>query len=331
MAQVLKRRVRGQFVHINQYCWWFRNPAITRWYGKYPIIYRVLYIQKLVGLGISEPINRYVDICAMHSQPTSIARIRRLHLLAWTQRRSDFSSSVCEGHFSRKDVFFFFVCFCLVLDDSQTLQFFWVFFCGLWSFCWRRGFIIWSASPMQWKHPIKRIFSGSRFGNDFWLISWFAPGYVGQGWVVLWKETKVQAPTEGQDSSCLKGKGVKLQTPKLQFLWHFHHHFLLKNCYRIGRALQKFRLDEKIPAPFISSLKLTWHSPQKKSENEGGSWKLTGQVPIWVFPKIEVPQNGWFIMETPIKMDDLGVPLFLETSIWKPQGFLVFFVFPAGC
>ena len=27
-----------------------------------------------------------------------------------------------------------------------------------------------------------------------------------------------------------------------------------------------------------------------------------------MFPKIGVPQNGWFIRENPIKMDDLGGP-----------------------
>jgi len=37
-------------------------------------------------------------------------------------------------------------------------------------------------------------------------------------------------------------------------------------------------------------------------------------VNTWVFPKIGVPQNEWFIVENPLNMDDLGIPLFSETS-----------------
>ena len=47
---------------------------------------------------------------------------------------------------------------------------------------------------------------------------------------------------------------------------------------------------------------------------------VLGCTTIWDNPhmgvsKIGIPQNGWFIMETPIKMDDLGVPPFKETLI----------------
>ncbi len=37
-------------------------------------------------------------------------------------------------------------------------------------------------------------------------------------------------------------------------------------------------------------------------------------TPIWVVPKIGVHQNGWFIMENPIKWMSLGYPYF-----WKHQ------------
>ena len=52
--------------------------------------------------------------------------------------------------------------------------------------------------------------------------------------------------------------------------------------------------------------------------------RLNPATKRWMFPQIGVPQNGWFMMENPIKMDDLGVPLFSETPRCWIQ-LLVFF------
>ena len=54
------------------------------------------------------------------------------------------------------------------------------------------------------------------------------------------------------------------------------------------------------------------------------NWSLKRSLfsPIRMFPKIGVPQKRWFIMENPIKMDDLGGnPLFLETPIWPTTNY----------
>ena len=45
-----------------------------------------------------------------------------------------------------------------------------------------------------------------------------------------------------------------------------------------------------------------------------------------MFPKIGVPQNGWLIVENPIKMDDLGVPFletYVEVSLIDPMNWLI--------
>ena len=66
----------------------------------------------------------------------------------------------------------------------------------------------------------------------------------------------------------------------------------------------------------LSSCQIFWCLAQQKrrtTEAEATNWKVLhkglaylGVTSSWVFPKIGVPQNGWFMMENPIKVDDLG-------------------------
>ena len=100
---------------------------------------------------------------------------------------------------------------------------------------------------------------------------------------------------------------------------------LYKNCQLFYQNLKKMfnkKSEFLSTKAFLHQLRVQWFAGLDLDEHQ--QTLLVGILRkspyVGVNPKIGVPQNGWFIMENPIKMHDLGVPLFLG---WHPCGSIV--------